>query len=60
MKIRNYVRKHLHKTCKPSIVASKRDKLLSEVELQEKEEILSEGLLEASGDNVELITAEEE
>ena len=38
MKPRNYVAKHLHKSCKPSVQLSKKSSLLISAELQDMEE----------------------
>jgi hypothetical protein len=46
MKIRSPVAKHLHKSCKSSIVLCKKRSLLSDAIALETQESLSEGLVE--------------
>ena len=47
MKSRNYVAKHLHKSCRASVVPSKRDSLLRSADLQDMKQDALEGAVEA-------------
>ena len=45
MMTRNYVAKHLHKSCRASVEQSKKDSMLRQVELREADQNASESLV---------------